>query len=103
MKKVQFQVLFLVLILITPLIITSFNQLDDNDVKSELYEKSSEEEQNEEKEAEEEKESETSSEFILYNSFSSHLFSKKDIYYVSKKETVTTVNTDVWTPPPELI
>ena len=105
MKKVQIQAVFLAFVIMMPLVVTSIIRMGDRKDMCELSENGKEEEQRDERETEgaEGKEGKDVEEYLFHNNANFVYTGNGNIEYFARSKKFISINTDVLTPPPELI
>ncbi len=100
-KNLQLQIVFFVLVIITPIGLSTIDFISDFGSNYELCENPFEEEQNEERESEEEKETESLEGFSFFFQYSFTDHNHKKLNHTSRNNLFTYRHGDVLTPPPE--
>jgi hypothetical protein len=99
MKNRSIQVVFLVFLIIAPLLLSSFKQMESNTDSYELSESPSDEDQNEERESEE---SEDVGDYDLCSQHLTSYLKHNPKNFFSTEKPFLVVYSNITTPPPEL-
>ena len=103
MKIPRIQAFFLTLVVMMPLLTTSFTLLEDRVGVYEMSENTEAEEQKDERESEKKEGKDTVEEYLLHNSYACDASGDQGLEFDIRSNNASSISTDVLTPPPEFI